>query len=123
MSQFYDEMAAMVLDLITQYGQPFQLREEKPGIYNPATGKTDSPSVKTQTAQAVMSDYKPAEFENSTLLQRGDKRLKVAAKGMPWVPSLATKVSANNGKTWAVIAITETNPAGTPLVYELQVRP
>ncbi|WP_267398987.1 hypothetical protein [Pseudomonas sp. GM_Psu_2] len=122
MSQFYDEMAAMALDLISQYGQPVQLREEKPGAYNPATGKTDPPSVKTQTAQAVMSDYKPAEFENSTLLQRGDKRLKVAAKGMPWVPSLATKVSAN-GETWAVIAITETNPAGTPLVYELQVRP
>lgn len=122
MSQFYDEMAAMALDLITQYGQPVQLREEKAGSYNPATGKTDPPSVKTQTAQAVMADYKPAEFEASTLLQRGDKRLKVAAKGMTWVPSLATKVSTN-GKTWAVIAITETNPSGTPLVYELQVRP
>lgn len=122
MSQFYDEMAAMALDLITQYGQPVQLREEKPGAYNPATGKTDPPSVKSQSVMAILGKYKPIEFENSTLLERGDKKLKMAAKGMSWVPTLATKAVVG-GKTWTVISVLESNPAGTPLVYELQVRP
>ena len=122
MSQFYDEMAAVALDLITQYGHPIQLREEKAGSYNPATGKTDPPSVKAQTAQAVMANYISAKYENDPLIQRGDMLLKVSAASLNWPPTLSTKAIAI-GRSWSVINVTEVNPAGTPLIYELQVRP
>lgn len=122
MSEFYQRMAATALRLIATYGQAVTLKLETPGKYDPATGKTGPAFVRQQAGQAVLSDYSRREFENSTLLIRGDKRLKLAAQGLQWIPTLATK-AVIDGKTWSVISISEINPAGTPIVYDLQVRP
>lgn len=122
MSEFYQRMAATALRLIATYGQLVTLKLETPGKYDPATGKTGPAFVREQTGQAVLADYSRREFETSTLLIRGDKRLKLAAKGLEWVPTLATK-AVIDGKAWSVISISEINPAGTPIVYDLQVRP
>lgn len=122
MSEFYQRMAATALRLIGKYGRPVIFKLETTGKYDPATGKTGPAFVREQTGQAVLADYSRREFETSTLLVRGDKRLKLAAKGLEWVPTLATK-AVIDGKSWSVISISEINPAGTPIVYDLQVRP
>ncbi|MCO1337104.1 hypothetical protein MO867_22530, partial [Microbulbifer sp. OS29] len=54
-------------------------------------------------------------------IQRGDKKLIIAAAGLEWVPSLTTEAEIN-GVKWQVVNIKEANPAGTPLVYFCQVR-
>lgn len=117
---FYDEMAVMALDLITEFGQPVILREITTPEYDP-----DNPGggdvIIEQIAQGILLDFTGLEFQNDTLIVRGDKKLKVAALGMAWKPKPLVQVDVQ-GKTWTVINLKEINPAGTPLLYELQVR-
>lgn len=117
---FYDEMAVLALDLIAEFGQPVTLRDTQPAEYDP-----DNPGggdvVIEQAAQGIMLDYTGQEFQNNTLIQRGDKKLKVAALGLEWKPKPLVQAEVQ-GKAWTVINFNEINPAGTPLVYELQVR-
>ena len=117
---FYDEMAALALELIAEFGQPVTLRDIQAAEYdpdNPAGGDV----IIEQTAQGILLDFTGLEFQNDTLIVRGDKKLKVAALGMAWKPKPLIKADVQ-GKTWTVINFKEINPAGTPIRYELQVR-
>ncbi len=119
---FYDEMAVTALELITEFGQPVTLRDTVKGSYNPATG-TNSPDTTTErTAQGILLDFTGQEFQTNSLIKVGDKKLKIAASGMAAPPTLLSKVIVQ-GKTWSVVPpLKEINPAGTPLLYEMQVR-
>jgi hypothetical protein len=120
MSEFYDRMAATALRLITQYGQAVTLRDVQPGGYDP-----DNPEgaevILEQIAQGILFDFTGFEFQADTLIVRGDKKLKIAASGLDWKPKPMITAEIQ-GNTWTVINVKEVNPAGTPLIYELQVR-
>ncbi|MNJ22170.1 hypothetical protein D3C81_793870 [compost metagenome] len=119
---FYDEMAVMALDMITEFGQPVLICDTKPGEYDPEVGG-NAPGVTTeQTAQGILLDFTGQEFLNNSLIKQGDKKLKIAAQGLEWAPSLLDKVVIQ-GRTWSIVPpLKEVNPAGTPILYELQVR-
>lgn len=122
MSAFYDRMAATALRLITQYGLTITLRTVTPGVYDPETGETSLETITEQAGQGILIDYTGLEFQANSLIKQGDKKLKLAAKGLTSAPSLLSKVIAD-GKTWSIVPpLKEVNPAGTPLLYELQVR-
>ncbi|MEE4341470.1 hypothetical protein V2J66_07575 [Pseudomonas alliivorans] len=119
---FYEEMAVMALDLITEYGQPVTIRDAVKGGYNPATGTTSPDTVTERTAQGILLDFTGQEFQTNSLIKVGDKKLKIAARGLSEPPTLLSKVVVQ-GRTWSIIPpLKEINPAGTPLLYELQVR-
>lgn len=118
---FYDEMADVALELITEFGQTVTLQRTEAGEYDPETGTTGDGVAQEQPAQGVLLDYQGIEFQNNTQIQQGDKKLKIAAKDLQWPPELANKAIIQ-GKAYSVINVNETNPAGTPLVYTLQVR-
>jgi hypothetical protein len=119
---FYDEMAVMALELITEFGQPVTLRDTAKGVYDPATGKTGPDTVTERIAQGILLDFTGQEFQNNSLIKVGDKKLKIAASGLSSPPTLLSK-AVIQGKTWSIIPpLKEINPAGTPLLYELQVR-
>jgi len=119
---FYDEMAAMALDLITEYGQSVTIRDAVKGGYNPVTGTTSPDTVTERTAQGILLDFTGQEFQTNTLIKVGDKKLKIAARGLSEPPTLLSRVVVQ-GRTWSIIPpLKEINPAGTPLLYELQVR-
>ena len=119
---FYDEMAVMALELITEFGQPVTLRDTVKGVYDPATGKTGPDTVTERTAQGILLDFTGQEFQTNSLIKVGDKKLKIAASGLTAPPTLLSK-AVIQGKTWSIIPpLKEINPAGTPLLYELQVR-
>lgn len=119
---FYDEMAALALDIITEFGQPVTIRATTFGEYDPETGAVPPDTVTDQTAQGIMLDFTGQEFQSNSLIKQGDKKLRLAAKGLTSAPSLLSKVIAD-GKTWSIVPpLKEINPAGTPLLYELQVR-
>lgn len=122
MATFYDEMAATALELITEFGQPITIRDVQPGEYDPVSG-FETPGVeREQSAQGILLDFTGQEFATNTLLKSGDKKLKIAAKGLEWMPNLLNTVIIQ-GETWSLIPpLKEINPAGTPLLYELQVR-
>ena len=119
---FYEEMAVMALEMITEFGQPVTISKTQPGEYDPDIGG-EAPGVTVeQVAQGILLDFTGQEFQNNSLIKQGDKKLKIAAQGLAWVPGLLDKVVAQ-GRTWSIVPpLKEVNPAGTPILYELQVR-
>lgn len=124
MSQFYDRMASTALRLIERFGQTITLRDTVPGEYDPVTGGSPPDVEVDQPAQAILQDYALQQsgmsYADGTVIKQGDKKILVAAQGIT-PPTLTTTVIAD-GATWTIVNIKEINPAGTPLVYELQGR-
>jgi len=119
---FYDEMASMALEMITEFGQPVTIRATTTGEYDPDTGSAGPGTVTEQIAQGILLDFTGQEFQNNSLIKQGDKKLRIAAQGLQWVPDLLNKVIIQ-GRTWSIVPpLKEVNPAGTPILYELQVR-
>lgn len=119
---FYDEMAVIALEMITDFGQPVTITKTEPGEYDPETGGDSPGATIEQTAQGILLDFTGQEFQNNTLIKQGDKKLKIAAQGLDWVPDLLNKVIIQ-GRSWSIVPpLKEVNPAGTPVLYELQVR-
>lgn len=122
MATFYDEMAMMALEMITEFGQSVTIRATTVGEYDPETGSATPDSTKEQAAKGILLDFTGQEFQNNSLIKQGDKKLKIAAQGLEWVPDLLNKVIIQ-GRTWSIVPpLKEVNPAGTPIHYELQVR-
>lgn len=125
MSAFYDRMAATALRMIERFGLAATLSEVTPGEYDPITGAETGGATLTQTGQLILLDYTAQEAgiinAAGSLVQQGDKKIMLAAKGLEWPPTMTTTVLAD-GLTWTIINIKSTNPAGTPLVYELHGR-
>ncbi|MBJ2254810.1 hypothetical protein PSFL_23870 [Pseudomonas sp. DD1] len=119
---FYDEMAVMALEMITEFGQPVTISKTEQGEYDPEQGGEVPGATVEQIAQGILLDFTGLEFQNNSLIRQGDKKLKIAAQGLAWVPGLLDKVVAQ-GRTWSIVPpLKEINPAGTPILYELQVR-
>ena len=124
MSAFYEEMAGVALELISEFGQTITMRDTVPGEYDPVTG-AQTPDVEVdQPAQAILQDYALQQagmsYAEGTVIKQGDKKILVAAQGLT-PPTLTTTVIAD-GATWTIVNVKEINPAGTPLVFELQGR-
>ena len=119
---FYFEMAAVALEMFSEFGQAVTIRDVIKGEYDPDTSTTSPDSVVERIAQGILLDFTGQEFQTNSLIKVGDKKLKIAAAGLGPAPSLLSKVVAQ-GKTWTIIPpLKEINPAGTPILYELQVR-
>lgn len=119
---FYDEMAVTALEMITEFGQPVTISRTEPGEYDPELGGEAQGVTVEQIAQGILLDFTGQEFQNSSLIRQGDKKLKIAAQGLVWAPGLLDKVVVQ-GRTWSIVPpLKEVNPAGTPILYELQVR-
>jgi hypothetical protein len=119
---FYDEMAVMALEMITEFGQPVTISKTEPGEYDPEIGGDSPGATIEQTAQGILLDFTGQEFQSNSLIRQGDKKLKIAAQGLEWVPDLLNKVIIQ-GRTWSIVPpLKEVNPAGMPILYELQVR-
>ena len=112
----------MALEMIAEFGQPVIIRATTVGEYDPDTGSAPPDTVTEQAAQGILLDFTGQEFQNNSLIKQGDKKLKIAAQGLEWVPGLLNKVIVQ-GRTWSIVPpLKEINPAGTPILYELQVR-
>jgi len=119
---FYPRMQAVALRLIEQYGQPVIIRKTEVGEWDPDQSDKPPEITTEQTAQGILIDFTGQEFQNNSLIKQGDKKLKIAAKGLEWVPGLLNKVIVQ-GRTWSIVPpLKGVNPAGTPILYELQVR-
>ncbi|WP_439878865.1 hypothetical protein [Pseudomonas prosekii] len=119
---FYDEMAVMALEMITEFGQPVTISKMVPGEYDPDIGGESPGATFEQAAQGILLDFTGQEFQNNSLIRQGDKKLKIAAQGLAWAPDLLNSVIVQ-GRTWSIVPpLKEINPAGTAILYELQVR-
>lgn len=119
---FYEEMAVMALEMITDFGQAVIISKTETGEYDPEQGGEAPGATVEQIAQGILLDFTGQELQNNSLIKQGDKKLKIAAQGLEWAPDLLNKVVVQ-GRSWSIIPpLKEINPEGTPILYELQVR-
>lgn len=116
MSGFYASMAATSARLIRDKGQVVTLSSPEGGTYSPAVGfnpPTDAPVTTSGVALAY-----PARSVDGTTILQGDVRLLLS----PDVDPRGYKVATFDGVAHAIVSVQPLSPAGTVLLYELQVR-
>ena len=122
---FYPNMATTALKLIASKGQSVTWQRRTAGAYNPATGAAAVTTAEV-TCTGLMLDYKDrttagVNTDSQGLVQRGDRKLLLAASGMPGTP-LPGDNFVVGGETWSVVFTKPLNPGGVALLYECQVR-
>ncbi|AKJ28837.1 hypothetical protein [Caldimonas brevitalea] len=115
---FYTEMAQTAQALLQEFGAAATISRQTPGEYDPAAG---APSV-VDTSQNVAAAVFPYgdRFIDGTLILAGDQQAFVGAVG-------ATEPQPGDTFLWAgtaykVIKAKILGPAGSAVLYELQVR-
>lgn len=112
----YAATAATATRLLTRFGASATLKRQTTGTYDPATGTTPVTVTELATTAAVFAyDQK---YIDGTLIMQGDQRAYMAPAVLP----KQGDVLAWQGKDWQVIAVKQLAPAGTPVIYEAQLR-
>ena len=108
---------------IREVGMAMTLRVTTPGVYDPATG-TDASAVDTDyQAFGVLTNPFRAQMESyfaNTLVQTGDKVILMGAD-VNVRPQAGHKVLIGSD-WWQVVAVIIVEPAGTAVLYKVQVR-
>lgn len=112
----YARIAATSLRLLEHYGRAAYLRRTS-SEYNPSTGTTTQQTVNHE-ATCAFFDYAQRDIDG-TLIRTGDQRVLMA----PTVPRPETGDAIVIGaSTYSVVQVRAINPAGVPVLYELQCR-
>ena len=114
----YAEVAADVLDALTEFGADVTITRVTVGTYDPATG-ANAVTTSTATVKGVVLDFGAGtSMVGGNMVTAGDKRLLLEAAAAPDMNDTFTA----NGKTYAPVSIGEVNPAGVAVLYDLHVR-
>ena len=119
---FYGGLANTADNLIKRFGQTVTLHQSVPGAYSHGVSTN---TITDCIGVGVISNYNQKEIDG-TRIQFGDVKLLLSAfksdgTTMPQ-PTSADTLTAN-GITYGVVSpIMPTNPAGTVVMYEVQLR-
>jgi len=119
MSTFSDEMAAVALDLLTEFGQTVTFNRSVYSSYDPTDGTTDTPVNTTWTAKAYPDDYKNTEIDGKHI-QQGDIKLYSEASSSN-VPDVNDYVTVS-GRAYKVMDSKYITINAENVLYELQLR-
>ena len=116
---FYDEMADLADELLTEFGGPAVLTRVTPGTYNADTGTTTGDVTTTWNATVACFEYEQVEIDG-TKIRQGDQRayMSVVAVVNPQTGDTLTV----NGVVLNVVASRPLKPAQTAVLYDVQVR-
>lgn len=117
MSAFYDNMAATASRLIGKYGQAISIKRTTGGTIDPVAGTVTAGTASTLTTTGILQRYPDSLIDGTRILT--SDRLAILAPTT--APTLTDKLTFGS-KDWAIVSIQTANPAGTPLVYFVQVR-
>jgi hypothetical protein len=122
--EFYSKMQATANRLLKGKGQEITLTRQAAGAYDPATG-TAAVTTTTQTAYGAMFEYGDKNIDG-TLIKEGDKQLLLSAfktdGAALMAPVLGDTVSIGGVTYTLVEPLKEVNPAGTVVMYEVNLR-
>ncbi len=122
---FYSNLAATAARLIADKGSPVTLRRPDQGTYDPVTGETTAGAATDYNVRGLLLDYKligsGVKYADGTEIRQDDKRMLLAAEGLAITPAPSDRAIVG-AETYQVVNIKQINPAGTPVLYELQVR-
>lgn len=118
MSAFSDEMAAVALALLTEFGEACTFSRQVLGSYDPNTSSKTLSSTTTFTGYVAPQDYLLFE-KQSEYIQTGD--IKLFANNVSAVPVPGDKVTFNS-TTYRILRVIPYRVSGATVLYELQVR-
>lgn len=110
---FYSELAAVAVELLTEFGQAITLTRTTGKSIDPVTGVATPGTSADQETVGVIKPYAKGLIDG-TLIQVGDKEAIITATIEP--------LTSDRINGMQIVNITEINPAGTVLVYKVQVR-
>ena len=119
MSDFYNGPQSTATRLLTQFGKPLALRIQTGAAYDPDT-QTNVPTYTDHAVSGVIGNYKGRVTESGTLVQTDDKKILVSVGTAP-EPTAGAQI-IDGATVYVVQTVKALNPAGTPLLYELQGR-
>ena len=115
MSSFYSRLALTSSRLIEKYGQSIML--VRPGdSVDPVTGVTTSGSDIRYKLNGILQKY-PDNLIDGTRIKSSDRMLILSGEVEPLITDKVTIGSTD----WAIESIQTSNPAGTALVYFIQL--
>ena len=116
---FYSDMADVADDLITEFGQAVTLKVASGTAYDPATGGA-TVTYTDQPGHGCTVDF-DKELIDGEKIRIGDQLVLLSPIGIS-EPTEGDKL-VKGSDTWNIVPpVTVTNPAGTPVLYEVQVR-
>jgi hypothetical protein len=118
MSTFYAEMAALVTELLTEYGAPVYLRRASAGTIDPVAGTvTGATSADLETIGVFVS--RQHRLVRDTLVEGAERVCVIDASVTPLMSDLLVA----GGTPWAIVQIDPIEPViGQPLAYFVQVK-
>lgn len=118
MSTFYTNLEATAARLLIKYGQSATWSHDNgDGTFNPVTGVTTGGTPTPYAAKGALFDFSTDRVDGASILST-DKRFLMQVGAKPEISDVITI----NTIAYQTINIIETNPAGTPVVYEVQLR-
>jgi len=115
---FYTRLAATSSRLLKKFGQTATWSHDNDdGTFNPATGVMSGGTTTAYTASGALLDFDTNRVDGESI-RSTDKRFIIEAGSKPEVSDIVTVDSVS----YQTVSIRETNPAGTPVIYELQLR-
>lgn len=116
----YDDVAGVADELLVEYGQACVLGAVTTGAYDPATGETGTTNTPHSITAAIFN-Y-PQKFIDGTLILTGDKKALASPVGLTVEPKPGDTFTDAAGVVHAVVNAKATAPAGTAVLWTLQVR-
>jgi len=110
-------MADMTVELLTEFGQSVTLKRSTGNSIDPVTGVVTAGTDASVVTTGVLKPY-PSRMVDGVRILSTDRELTVTNEQ---IPTPTDKVTMNS-QDWAIVGITEMNPAGTVIAYKLQVR-
>ena len=115
---FYTGLATTATRLLTDKGQTATwAHDNNDGTFNPATGEKTGGTTTAYSAKGALLDFETRRVDGTAVLAT-DKRFLMQVGSKPDVSDTITV----NSVAYQVIAMKETNPAGTAVIYEVQLR-
>ena len=118
MSAFYTNLEATAARLLIKYGQSATWSHDNDdGTFNPVTGVSSGGTTTAYAAKGALFDFNTNRVDGASILST-DKRFLMQVGAKPEISDVITI----NTIAYQTVNIIETNPAGTPVVYEVQLR-
>lgn len=114
----YASIAKEVSSLLVDFGQSVTLTNKSVGDYEVATGASTVTSTE-QAAIGVVFDYGTKNIDG-VLIKAGDKQLYIASVGIS-APKVNDTITIG-GVIYTITLVKSINPAGTPVLYECNIR-
>jgi hypothetical protein len=117
-ANFYARLATTATRLLDDKGQTLSFSRDNVTSFNPVTGEETKGTAITYSGSGAVFGYGSSEI-NGTDIQRDDRR--VILEAVSTAPAVGDSVTIDS-IVHRVVDVEQVNPAGTVVIYQLQVR-